>query len=92
MISIPIHGEQTSNELRLQPLNPKQNWSFWRPWGCPTPARGSQEVDLPQLPRDRILGRLSCLNLLGDLPIQGSQEVDMPLPAQRPNSCEADMP
>ena len=30
------------------------------------------------LPRDLILGSLSCLNLLGDPPVQGSQEVDMP--------------
>ena len=43
------------------------------------------------LPRDLVLGRLSCLNLFGNLPVQGPQEVDMPLPAQRPNSCEADM-
>ena len=38
MTSIPIHVGQTSNELRLQPLNPTQHWSFWRPWGCPTPS------------------------------------------------------
>ena len=28
-----------------------------------------------------VLGRLSHLNLLGDLPVQGSQEVDLPRPA-----------
>ena len=39
-LSIPIHGGQTSNELRLQPLNPTQYWSHWRPWGCPTPSSG----------------------------------------------------
>ena len=39
MISIPIYGGQTSNELRLQPLNPTQHWSHWRPWGRPTPVR-----------------------------------------------------
>ena len=27
-----------------------------------------------ELPRDLVLERLSCLNLLGDLPVQGSQE------------------
>ena len=39
MISIPVYGGQTSNELRLQPLNPTQHWSHWRPWGRPTPVR-----------------------------------------------------
>ena len=75
MISIPICSGQTSNELRLQPLNPTQHWSQWRPWGHPTPARGSQEVNLPQhlIPR-----RLSHLSLLRDLPVQASQEVDLP--------------
>ena len=48
MISIPICGEQTGNELKLQPLNPTQHWSHWRPWGCPTPVQGFQEVDLPR--------------------------------------------
>ena len=52
---------------------------------------GPRRLTCLNLPRDLILERLSCLNLLGDLPVQGSQEVDMPLPAQRPNSCEADM-
>ena len=27
VMSIPIQGGQTSNELRLQPLNPTQHWS-----------------------------------------------------------------
>ena len=75
MISIPIHGGQTSNELRLQSLNPIQLWSHWRPWGHPPPAQGSQEVDLPELPRDLVFKRLSYLNMLGDLPVQGSQEL-----------------
>ena len=35
---------------------------------------------------------LSCLNLLGNPPVQGPQEVDMPRPAQGPNSQEADKP
>ena len=38
IISILIHGGQTSNELRLQPLNSTQHWSCWRSWGCPTPV------------------------------------------------------
>ena len=46
IISIPICGEQTGNELKLQPLNPTQHWSRWRPWGCPSPVWGSQEVEL----------------------------------------------
>ena len=29
-LSIPIHGGQTSNELRLHSLNPTQQWSCWR--------------------------------------------------------------
>ena len=44
MVSIPICGEQTGNELRLHPT---QHWSHWRPWGRPTPVWGSQEVNLP---------------------------------------------
>ena len=47
MISIPICGEQTDYEFKLQPLNPTQHWSYWRPRGHPTPIQGSQEVDLP---------------------------------------------
>ena len=30
------------------PLNPTQYLSHCRPWGCPPPAWGTQEVDLPQ--------------------------------------------
>ena len=40
-----VCSEQTGNKLKLQSLNPTQHWSCWRPWGCPTPARGSQEVN-----------------------------------------------
>ena len=40
MISIPICGEETGNELKLQPLNFTQHWSHWRPWGCSTPVWG----------------------------------------------------
>ena len=65
-ISIPICGEQTGNELRLQPLNPTQHWSHWKPCGCPTPVRGSQEVNLSRLSRNLVVERLSCPNLLGD--------------------------
>ena len=31
----------------IQTPNPTQHWSHWRSWGCPTPVRGSQEVNLP---------------------------------------------
>ena len=41
------------------------------------------------LSRDLVLGRLTCLSLLGDQPVRGSQEVKMPQPAQGPNSREA---
>ena len=61
MVSIPVWGGQSSKELRLKCLNPTQNQSCWRPWGHPTPAWGSHEVNLP-------------------------------LPAQGPNSWEADIP
>ena len=47
MISIRICGERTGNELKLQPLNPTQHWSCWRPWGHPTPVWGFQELNLP---------------------------------------------
>ena len=43
------------------------------------------------LSRDLVLGRLTCLSLLGDLPVQGSQEIDTRRPVQGPNSWEADM-
>ena len=36
------------------------------------------------LPRDLVLKRLTCLNLLGNLPVQWSQEVDMSWSAQDP--------
>ena len=77
MISIHICSEQAHNELKLQPLNPTQHWSFWRLWVCRTPVQGSQAVDLP---RPVVLEMLPCLNLLRDPPVQGSQEFFMPRP------------
>ena len=77
--------------VKITTLNPTQHWSCWKPWGIPSPVLGSQEVDLPQLPRDLVLGRLSHLNLLGDLTVQRSQESDTPWPVQGPSSWEADM-
>ena len=53
MISIPICGEQTGNKLKLQPLNPTQHWSLWRPWGMPNsvpggrPASACLEIQIP---------------------------------------------
>ena len=91
MVSIPISGGQTSNELRLQPLNPTQHWSPWRSWGCPTPTWSPSSSTYLDLPRDLVLRRLSHLNLLRNPPVQGSQEVKMPQPALGPNSQEADM-
>ena len=38
MLSIPICGEQTSNEL--QPLNSTHHWSRLRPWGHPNSSPG----------------------------------------------------
>ena len=31
----------------IQPSNPTQYWSHWRPWGCLTSVLGSQEVITP---------------------------------------------
>ena len=81
---IPICSGQSSNELRLQPLNPIQHLSPSTAYlgdtqlqsGCPC----------LNLPRDLVLGRLSPLNLSRDQPVQGSQEVNMPRPVQGPNS------
>ena len=92
MISIPICGEQTGNELKLQPLNPSPHWSHWRRWGCPTPVWGHRRLICFNLPKDLVLERLSLLNLLRDPPAQWSQEVIMRQPAQGPNSQEADLP
>ena len=44
------------------------------------------------LPRDLVFERLSCLNLLGDPPVQGSQEVNMPRTAWGFYLQEAVMP
>ena len=44
------------------------------------PARGSGPWEL------------SCLSLLGDLPVQGVQEVDLPRPPQGPISWEKHIP
>ena len=38
MVSIPVHGGQTSNEL--QPPNSTQHWSRWRPCGHPNSSPG----------------------------------------------------
>ena len=55
-------------------------------------SRGPRRSTCLDLPRNLVLGSLSRLNLLGDLPVQGSQEVDMPRPAQGPNSQKANLP
>ena len=55
-------------------------------------SRGPIRSTCLNLPRDLVLERLSCLNLLVDTPIQGYPEVIMPRPAQRPNSQEAILP
>ena len=65
MISIPICGEITGNELKLQPLNPTQHWSCWRPWDAQLQSGGSRSSVCLDLPRDLFLKRLSCFNLLG---------------------------
>ena len=73
MIFIPIHSEQTSNDLRLQPLNPTQHWSHWRPWGYLTPSSG--------VPGGR--SALTCLgsgprNIVTPQPAQGSSSPGVP--------------
>ena len=75
MVSIPIWVGQTSNELRLQPFNPTQHWSCWRPWRHTTPAWGGpRRSTCLSLPRDLVLGRLSHLSLLGDPPAWGPRK------------------
>ena len=71
MILIPICGGQTGNVLRLQPFYPTQCWSRWRPWGAQIQSGGSRKSTYLEMPRDLVLGRLSHLNLLGDLQVQG---------------------
>ena len=67
-ISIPIH----SNEL--QPLNFTQHWSHWRPWDAQLQSGGPRRSACFDLPRNLVLKRLSCLNLLRDPPVQGSRK------------------
>ena len=79
----------------IQPPNPTQYWSCWRPWGCPNSS--------PGVPGGH--HTLTCLGIwsskgchastcsgIGDRQSQGSQEVVTPRPAQGPNSKEADLP
>ena len=75
MVSIPIHGGQISNELRLQPLNPTQHWS----------DLGDVQLH-PGGPR-----RLTCLNLTGDsisrrlshLNLPGNRHPDLEMPGSQ---------
>ena len=91
-VSIPISGEQTGNELNLQPLNPTQHWSYWRPWGHQLQSGGLRRSTCLDLPSNLVLERLSLLTLLKDPPVWGSQEIITPRPAQGPNSQEANLP
>ena len=47
---------------------------------------GTRKSSCLDLLKDLVLGRLSCLSLLGYLPVQWSQEVNMPQPAQGPST------
>ena len=81
MIFIPIHSGQTNNDLRLQPLNPTQYWSHWRPRGCPTPSSG--------VPGGR--PALTCLgsgpqNVVTPQPAQGFASPEVP-GSQHASTC-----
>ena len=86
VVSVPICGGQTGDELELQPLNPTQQWSCWGPWGHPAPAWGSQEVDC--LGISSLEGRhaSTCSENCQSGGCRSSS------PAQRLNSQEADLP
>ena len=92
MVSIPICGEQTGNELKLQSLILPSTGHARDLGDAQFQSRGPRRSTCLDLPRDLVLKRLSHLNLPGDLPVQGSQEVITPQPAQGPNSWAADLP
>ena len=92
MIPITICDEQTGNELTLQPLilpNTGHTGDLGDAQLQSGGLRGSTCLDLP---RDLVLKKLSCLNLLGDPPVKGSQEVITSRPAQGLSSLDADLP
>ena len=64
MVSISTHGRQTSNEL--QPLNSTSTGHAGDLGDAQTPGGGPRRSSHLDLPRDPILGRLSCLNLPRD--------------------------
>ena len=77
----------------IQPPNPTQYWSCWRPWGCPNSSLG--------VPGGH--HALACLGIWsskgchastcsGICQSQGTQEVVTPRSAQGPNSREAAKP
>ena len=66
VIHIPIHGGQTSNELRLQPSILPSTSHAGNLGNVQLQSRRSTCLDLT---RDLVLERLSLLNLLGDLPV-----------------------
>ena len=87
MVSIPIHSGQTSRvKIQFSSVQLLSRVPLILPSTGHTGDLGDAQLQskVPRkstcldLPRDLVLGRLSCLNLLGDPPVQGSQEVDMP--------------
>ena len=89
MVSIPICSEQTGNELKLQSLTLPSTGHAGDLGDTQLQPGDPWRLTCLDLSRDLVLRRLTCLILLGDLPVQGSQEVKMPQPAQGPNSREA---
>ena len=70
MISIPVHGGQTSNELQTPEFYPAL--VTLETLGMPKlQSRGPRRSSRLDLPGDLVLKRLSCLNLLGDLLVLG---------------------
>ena len=72
----------------IQPLNPTQHWSCWRPWGCPNSSLGvpGGQPDLTFLGIWSLKGcHTSTFSRIHQS--QRSQEVVTPRSAQGPNSC-----
>ena len=82
MVSIPICGEQTGNELKLQSLTLPSTGHAGDPGDAQLQSGGHRRLNCLGLPRDLVLEMLSLFNLLGDPLVQWSQEVIMPQPAQ----------
>ena len=77
----------------IQPPNPTQYWSHWRPWGrpnsCPGVPGGHHTLTCLGIWSSKGCHTSTCSGICQS---QGSQEVITPRPAQGPNSREAVTP